>query len=98
MTNLSTKLVCGAAALLAGATCIGGSVANAETPRARAVSYADLDLSREAGKATLYNRVRAAASTVCRVQGQKGPAEAAAEKRCIENAVDAAMTKAASLS
>ncbi len=97
MTNLNQKLLCGAAALLAGMTCVGGSVARAETPRARVVSYADLDLSRDAGKATLFNRVRAAASTVCRASGRT-PAEIAAEKRCIDTAVAAAMTKAASLS
>lgn len=98
MSNLNQTLVCGAAALLAGMTCIGGSIAHAaEAPRARAVSYADLDLSRDAGKATLFSRVRVAASAVCRNGGQTA-AEVAAEKRCIANAVDAAMTKAASLS
>ena len=97
MTNLTQKLICGAAAFLAATTCLAGSAAQAETPRSRAVSYADLNLANDAGKATLVARVRGAAAEVCRASGTS-PRELSAEKRCIETAVETAMTKAASIS
>lgn len=96
MTNLKQKLVCGAAALIASATFVGTSATQAETPRERSVSYADLDMSRDAGKATFAARVRAAAEQVCRAGGQS-LAEQNDEKRCIQNAVDTAMSKAVTL-
>ena len=95
--SLIQKMVCAAGAAMITASIVSTSAAQAETPRSREVAVADLNLNAEAGKATLAARVRGAAEAVCRADGIS-PREVSASKRCVENAVETAMAKAASLS
>jgi UrcA family protein len=79
-------------ALVSALAVLGASPALAdETVRSVKVSYADLDLNTQAGAATLYGRIRAAAKQVC------GPDEWAyghsTFKRCFNQALGNAVAK-----
>ena len=79
-------------ALFAGITLSGAlAPANAAEVQARVqtVSYADLNLSNAAGRATFDQRVKAAAETVC-ATGLNDVAAKTAESRCVKNAIEAA--------
>lgn len=94
-THSVQRVVIGAfgTALFAGISLSGAlAPANAaEVPAARVqtVSYADLNLSNAAGRATFDQRVKAAAESVC-YTGLNNAAAKTAESRCVKNAVEAA--------
>jgi len=82
-------------AVCAGLCLVGATApAAAATVRSMAVSYADLDLARAAGRATLARRIDAAAQAVC-ASSNIGPAAALDEAQCIRGAVIAARAKVA---
>jgi UrcA family protein len=58
---------------------------------ARAVHYADLNLSTQAGAAILYNRIRNAAEQVCGDVGSRELARAVAAKACVNRAIFASV-------
>jgi UrcA family protein len=58
------------------------------------VSFADLNLSSEAGAATLYQRIRGAARTVCSPNpGERPPERYRDWKQCYETAINNAVGK-----
>jgi len=63
-----------------------------ETSRSLKVSYSDLDLTTQAGAATLYNRIRGAARQVCGYEGVTY-ADTSGWKRCFNGAVSNAVAK-----
>jgi len=63
-----------------------------EPARSIKVSYADLDLSTQAGATTLYNRIRGAARTVCGYEGP-GFTDKAIWRSCFKDAVGNAVAK-----
>jgi UrcA family protein len=63
-----------------------------EASRSMKVSYSDLDLSTQAGAATLYNRIRGAARQVCGYEGVTYT-DHSSWKRCFNGAVGNAVTK-----
>lgn len=91
MTNL--LIAAGLAALS-----VAQPVTAQTTTASRAVSYADLDLSSDAGRATLDARVRHAAMQVCEIgTDQVSLAERNAAKTCFKNAVSSAQQQYASI-
>ena len=68
--------------------------APAASARTATVRYADLDLSRPAGRATLDRRIATAAQTVC-ATSDTGLDAALAEQACFHRAVAAARAKVA---
>jgi UrcA family protein len=79
-------------ALVSALAVLGASPAFAdETARSVKVSYADLDLSTQAGAATLYSRIRGAARTVC--GDDDLPYTHWAWKKCFNEAVGNAVAK-----
>ena len=63
-----------------------------ETSRSIKVSYSDLDLTTQAGAATLYSRIRGAARQVCGYEGVTY-AETSSWRRCFSDAVGNAVAK-----
>jgi UrcA family protein len=63
-----------------------------EATRSIKVSYADLDLSTQAGAATLYSRIRGAARQVCGYDGMTY-LDHTSWKRCFNGAVGDAVAK-----
>ena len=66
----------------------------AEAPKSVAVSYADLDLSHTAGRATLDSRIQSAARSVCATGGIDLVSKSL-EDRCVRDAVAKAAKPAA---
>ena len=64
-----------------------------DSPRHTSVQFGDLDLSRVEGAATLYQRLRLAAETVCADVGSKDLASAARAKSCISEAISTAVAQ-----
>ena len=75
-----TKLLCMAAALILAASPLAAAAPDA-APALR-VSYADLDLTRAAGQATLERRVRGAVSRFCHVEDRVPLTQFMAASRC----------------
>jgi UrcA family protein len=65
---------------------VGQVAVTGETRTAR-VSYADLDLSRPAGLASLNRRIRWAASALCTSRGTKSLMEPRADRECVRTAL-----------
>jgi UrcA family protein len=68
MSRFKVKLLSSGAllgVLLSPLSTLAASVALEEAPASRVVKYGDLDLSRDAGVAALYSRIRSAAREVC---------------------------------
>lgn len=63
------------------------------TVRSR-VSYADLDLTTDAGVKTLKDRIRAAAASACKEMDIRVPAEGSSVENCTRDAVKSAMAEA----
>jgi len=63
------------------------------TVRSR-VSFADLDLTTDAGVKTLKDRIRAAATGACKEMNVRVPAEGSSVETCTKDAVKAAMVQA----
>ncbi len=62
------------------------------------VTYADLNLARESGVATLYNRIEAAADTVCLPHERNGNLRMQMDHRaCYDNAMDRAVESVGNL-
>jgi UrcA family protein len=78
-------------AIIAAVGLLGSAQALADEPQSIKVSYADLDLSTQAGATTLYNRIRSAARTVCGYDD--APYGHFAFKRCFKQAVGDAVAK-----
>ena len=71
--SIARTLVGTAGAALLAATCLVGAVAPAQAQddvRTQSVRYDDLNLSNNAGRATLEQRIRAAAKSVCSIAGE----------------------------
>jgi UrcA family protein len=70
------------------------AIANAASPDGavhRIVGFADLDLTRPAGVAVLYQRIRAAAREVCQPLSERDLTLRAASRSCVEDAIDQAV-------
>jgi UrcA family protein len=74
------------AALLGSAAAIAGAHID-DHPATRTVSFADLDLTRDAGVAALYARIRAAAHEVCGQPDLRQLGEYMRSRRCAERAI-----------
>ncbi|HEX4387840.1 MAG TPA: UrcA family protein [Steroidobacteraceae bacterium] len=66
------------------------ALADPEGTRSVKVGYGDLDLSTQAGAATLYQRIRGAAHQVCGSDG-RSLADYAISRSCFNNAVSTAV-------
>jgi UrcA family protein len=67
--------------------------ASPEEPPSRTVQFADLDLSRTQGAAALYNRLRAAAETLCAPLDDRQLARHLKFNNCVKSAISAAVAK-----
>jgi UrcA family protein len=70
------------------------TIANAGSPDQsvqRTVRFADLDLSRPAGVAVLYQRIRVAAREVCQPLSEHDLMLLAASRACVRDAIDHAV-------
>ena len=61
----------------------------------RGVTYADLDLSTDAGKATLETRIRETAADLCKELDKMYPLQDPKKADCVHDAVKAGMAQAA---
>jgi UrcA family protein len=88
-TKLYTAIYCtlGTAALCAASA----SVQAAENVPSKTVNFADLDITSQAGAKTLYGRIRAAASDVCRDSSGGDPILRTAASACFQKAIDKAV-------
>ena len=87
-------------ALLAVAIASICTIANAGSPEQsaqRTVRFADLDLSRTAGVAVLYQRIRVAAREVCQPVDERDMMLLAASRSCVRDAIDHAVDDVHSL-
>ena len=87
-------------ALLAVAMASICTIANAGSPEQstqRTVRFADLDLSRPAGIAVLYQRIRVAAREVCQTVDERDLMLLAASRSCVRDAIDHAVDDVHSL-
>jgi UrcA family protein len=76
------------------------TIANAGSPEQstqRTVRFADLDLSRPAGVAVLYQRIRVAAWEVCQPLNERDLMLLAASRSCVRDAIDHAVDDVHSL-
>jgi UrcA family protein len=91
--SIARTIVAATGAAIVASTFLFAAVAPAAASevqvRSRAVSYADLDLAKPAGRATLDARIRAAARSVCSLNATN-VVERRAETRCAKAAVSAA--------
>ena len=71
------------------------AVASAGGPAesSRTVAFADLDLTRAAGAAVLYQRIRAAALEVCRPLLERDLTFAAHSRSCVQDAIARAVNE-----
>ena len=58
------------------------------------VSYADLDLTTEAGVSELEKRIQTAANASCKEIDVKFPTQGSSQQSCVKQAMDAAMAQA----
>jgi UrcA family protein len=64
------------------------------SPKSRTVQFADLDLSKPEGAATLFGRIKGAAKAVCSAHSKgKTPADMQRYAACIEFAVSTAVAR-----
>ena len=93
---MNPRLLLVPVALLCTTASVGSAVSAAAAPLhapATRVSYADLNLASEAGRATLERRVSAAAGSLCRIKGYAHLAAIRAADDCFDAAVDQAMSQ-----
>ena len=79
---LSVSAVCAAPASATGAI---------DNPLTHPVSYQDLDLTRPAGAATLYQRIKSAAENVCAPLNGKQMIEKVSRNACVASALERAV-------
>jgi len=90
--SLTKNLFCAAGAFAAALTFTAAAAGPAQAePRSRTVSYADLDLSRQAGQATFTKRVKAAATAVC--DNGLSLRDRLEYRRCVNATVNATLTR-----
>jgi UrcA family protein len=90
--RLSFVSLAALAAIACGSTRV--SAADGYVSHSVKVSYADLNLSSEAGAATLYQRIRSAARNVCSPEPGERPLERYRDwKQCYETAINNAVGK-----
>jgi UrcA family protein len=75
--------------LLSGAA-MAAEPAEGEAPK-RVVNYSDLDLTHDSGVATLYVRIRNAASMVCDTRNTRSVEAFQGMRRCKQKAIDRAL-------
>lgn len=82
-----------AASIIGLAAAAAAAPANAATAPAKgfSVSFADLDLSTEAGNRELYKRIREAAEQACPLSSSTGTRIPARDRQCVETAVSQAV-------
>jgi UrcA family protein len=93
VSKIDIALCCAFAAALLGLA--GVSTATDSAPPAahgKTIHYADLDLTKPAGAAALYSRIRVAAREVCGFSGGDWP-QSVIDRACVENAIDGAVMK-----
>lgn len=73
-----------------GAVGVDATPARAETMVSQRVSHADLDLTSEAGRIRLQQRIRWAARSVCGANTPSEPIRASSIRRCTNEAMDGA--------
>jgi UrcA family protein len=81
-------------AALLGPACAVATARSDDQSVTRTVSFADLDLSRDAGVAALYGRIRAAAWEVCGQPDSRQLQEYMRSRRCAEQAIARALRDA----
>ena len=85
-----------ATAMMMFALALGFQSAYADPPQnvpSVVVHFADLDLSRSEGATVLYQRLRAAAQTVCAPLEDRGLARHLSFKACVQTAISTAVAK-----
>jgi UrcA family protein len=88
LTRNTSRVLVAAAAL--GAALVTG--ARADDVAERHVRYADLDIAGNAGAAVLYRRIKAAAATVCGIDGERDLARQAHAQACMDRAIAQAVS------
>lgn len=84
MTRYALVLIAAAAGSLSTASTVAFATTEVRTAR---VSYADLDLSRDAGVERLYARLKAAAESTCGQADNRDLGALADQQRCVSNAL-----------
>ena len=82
------------AASILGLTAAAGTASASGAPspaQGFSVSYADLDLSTEAGNQELYKRIREAAEQACPLSSSTGTRIPARDRQCVDTAVSQAV-------
>jgi UrcA family protein len=74
-------------ALMSSLIGVAGAGESSNDPPKRTVHFADLDLSRSAGVAALYGRIRFAAREVCEPVRDRGLQSMSARTRCVTQAI-----------
>lgn len=87
------KLIITSTLALAGATAASTTTRASEQGEqlTRTVTYADLDLARTAGAATLYSRISSAADQVCAPHAGRSPREFRQWRNCLDQTIDRAV-------
>lgn len=78
-----------------GAGSVHGSPVRAETTVSQSVKYADLDLTSEAGRIRLQQRIRWTVRGMCGAYVQSEPIRTASVRRCINQAMTGASKQVA---
>jgi len=91
MNRFTTMILTSALAVSAQSVLAADLIDN--SPRHTDVHFADLDLTRVEGAATLYQRLRRAAETVCTDVGSKDLARAVHANACIAEAIATAVAQ-----
>jgi UrcA family protein len=86
-------ITAGFAGLMLASSSFAGGAADADAPSVR-VSFADLDLTRDAGVERLYTRLRRAAGSVCGDTDIHDMRRAARHRACVARAVGDAVESA----
>ena len=90
MTARSIIFSIAAAAAAIGSAQVAAAPASLDGRPSVSVSYADLDLGAEAGRATLKSRIVHAGKRVCRIPGENETKAAAARSSCFKEAMKSA--------
>jgi len=77
--------------------CTSANAGSPDQSAQRTVRFADLDLSRPAGVAVLYQRIRVAAREVCQTVDERDLMLLAASRSCVRDASDRAVDDVHSL-
>jgi UrcA family protein len=89
-TNLYSAICCACAASALCSMTVPAR-ADAQAIPAKTVRFDDLDITKPAGAQVLYHRIQAAAQQVCEGYSSRELARMAAERACVDRAIDAAV-------